>query len=205
MSPRSDAGYPSDVRGALLDAAHEELLEHGVGGLSLRGIAARAGVSRMTPKWHFGDRAGLLTGLAIEGFRWLDDALRAAVDGVADPSARFTALGRAYLDFGLTRSALFELMFRSDELRRDDPALAVAQRASFGVLVSAAGAAGPSDGDGDGPGDVPLLAWACAHGLVTLVQGGSLQVLTGLPGRDDATALAHRLADAFTSLAAGGR
>ena len=56
MSPVSDPSYPTDVRAALLDAARAELTEHGVAGLSLRAIAARAGESRATPQWHFSSR-----------------------------------------------------------------------------------------------------------------------------------------------------
>lgn len=211
MSPLSDASYPADVRAALLAAAHSELLEHGVGGLSLRAIAARAGVSRATPKWHFGDRAGLLTGVAIQGFDRLGAELRAtAVDRVPDLAARFTALGRTYLDFGLANPALFDLMFRSDELNQDDPALVHAQRASFSVLVIAATdmSAGddrtPFEPDGDSPAaveELPLLAWACAHGLVILVRGGALQALTGLPTADQVDVLAYRLVDSFTRAA----
>ncbi|WP_344869577.1 helix-turn-helix domain-containing protein, partial [Amycolatopsis ultiminotia] len=118
MTPMSDAAYPTDVRAALLASARAELLAHGPGGLSLRAIAARAGVSRATPKWHFGNRAGLLTALAIEGFAQLGDALVAAVRGLTDPAARFTAVGRAYLAFGLGNPELFDLMFRATELDR---------------------------------------------------------------------------------------
>ena len=207
MTPPSDASYPTDVRWALLAAARAELLDHGVGGLSLRAIAARAGVSRATPKWHFDDRAGLLTALAVEGFDQLDDALRGAVEGVADPAARFTALGRAYLDFGLAHAELFALMFRVEELDGDNAALVGARQRSFSVLVDTAAAATggvpPVDGGVAPPvGDVPLLAWACAHGLVVLIRDGALQAFTGLGSREQAGQLARHLAEAFTALAA---
>jgi AcrR family transcriptional regulator len=198
MSPRSDPSYPADVRAALIAAARAELLERGVTDLSLRAIAARAGVSRATPKWHFRDRAGLLTALAVEGFGQLDAALRGAVSGLTEPSARFTALGRAYMDFGLANPDLFELMFRSDQLDRDDPTLTAAQQQSFSVLVDTAAETG--EATAAAAGDIPLLAWACAHGLVMLVRGGALQRLTGLPTHDQAADLAHRLADTFTKL-----
>ncbi|MFD5749550.1 TetR/AcrR family transcriptional regulator [Streptomyces sp. NPDC127033] len=201
MTPASDSAYPTDVRAALLAAARAELLENGAGGLSLRAIAARAGVSRATPKWHFGHRAGLLTALAVEGFAELGQVLGAAVEGAAGPAARFTALGRAYMDFGLRNPELFDLMFRSAELDRDDPALGRAHRASFSILVdTATEAAGGMAGGGAGTQDVPLLAWAASHGLVLLVHGGALQTLTGLTSSDEAGALAHRLADTFTEL-----
>ncbi|MFC4507757.1 MULTISPECIES: TetR/AcrR family transcriptional regulator [Streptomyces] len=198
MTPASNSAYPTDVRAALLASARAELLEYGAGGLSLRAMATRAGVSRATPKWHFGNRAGLLTALAVEGFAQLGEALGAAAEGSTDPAARFTALGRAYMDFGLGNPELFDLMFRSTELDRDDPTLIRAHRESFSILVDTA--TGAPEGMRAGTGDVPLLAWAAAHGLVLLVHGGALQTLTGLTTPDDASALAHRLADTFTGL-----
>jgi AcrR family transcriptional regulator len=198
MTPASDAAYPTDVRAALLASARAELLEHGVAGLSLRAIAARAGVSRATPKWHFGNRAGLLTALAIEGFTQLGQALGSAVQDLTDPAARFTALGRAYMDFGLANPDLFELILQSTEVDRDDPALVQAHRESFSILVDAA-----AETAGNTPAasrDIPLLAWAAAHGLVLLSHGGALQTVTGLAARDDASSLTHRLADTFTQL-----
>ena len=48
------------ARDALLVAAREELVAHGAGGVSLRAVARRAGVSHAAPTHHFGDRAGLL-------------------------------------------------------------------------------------------------------------------------------------------------
>ncbi|MDX6329299.1 MAG: hypothetical protein QOI83_1682, partial [Streptomycetaceae bacterium] len=173
-----------------------ELLENGTAGLSLRAIAARAGVSRATPKWHFGNRAGLLTALAVEGFAQLRDALAATIEGSTDHAARFTALGRTYMDFGLGNPELFDLMFRSAELDRDDPEIVAAHRDSFSIMAgTATERAGELSAEA---GDVPLLAWAAAHGLVLLVHGGALQSLTGLATPDEASALAHRLADTFT-------
>ncbi|HYZ57381.1 MAG TPA: TetR/AcrR family transcriptional regulator [Streptosporangiaceae bacterium] len=202
MSPVSDPAYPTDVRAALLAAAYAELVEHGPEGLSLRAIAARAGVSRGTPKWHFGNRAGLLTALAVQGYGQLDADVRAALTGLTDPAARFTALGRAYMAFGLDNPELFELMFQSGELDRGDPALGQAQREAFSVLIDAAAAttAEPASQALPTAGDIPLLAWACSHGLVALVRGGVLQAVTGLATRDQTAQLAYQLANTFTQI-----
>ena len=207
VSPASDPSYPADVRAALLAAGAAELRERGVAALSLRAIAARAGVSRATPTWHFRDRAGLLTAVAIEGFDLLAQRLHAAARAAGpDAAARFTALGRTYLEFGLGEPELFELMFRSDQLDRDAPELAAAQRASFSVLIDTARAVGstdpaPTTGSVPGPGSaLPLLAWATVHGLVVLIRGGALQTLTGISEASDTAALAHQLVDAFTSI-----
>ncbi|WP_433174388.1 TetR/AcrR family transcriptional regulator [Actinoallomurus sp. CA-150999] len=199
MSPVSDPAYPSDVRAALLDAAHAELVERGVSGLSLRAIAERAGVSRATPKWHFGDRAGLLTAVAAAGFRRLGEALgTAAADAGPDASARFTALGRAYLRFGLDNPALFDLMFRPDQLHADDPNLQAAQQDSFAVLRQATAGMGGRPQETEASQELALLAWAAAHGLVALVRDGALQAMTGSTVQGTAQ-LAHSLVDRFTN------
>lgn len=46
--------------------------------LSLRELAREAGVSHAAPAHHFGDRRGLFTALAADGFTRLADALDGA-------------------------------------------------------------------------------------------------------------------------------
>src|SRR5918995_2060808 len=76
-----DAARPyhhGDLPRVLLEAAVEAIDESGPAALSLRDLARRAGVSHAAPAHHFGDKAGLLTALAIEGFNRLADALDAS-------------------------------------------------------------------------------------------------------------------------------
>jgi AcrR family transcriptional regulator len=116
------------VREDLLAAARAELAEHGRAAISLRAVARRAGLSHASPKAHFGDRSGLLTAIATEGFH----ALARSLSEVRESDARhqLAVLGRAYVDFGLSHPALFELMFAPGELHTDDPELAAAQQHS---------------------------------------------------------------------------
>lgn len=197
IPPSSSSSSTPSGRAALLTAAREELVEHGHSGISLRAVARRAGVSHGAPKHHFGDRAGLLTAVAAEGFRALAAALRAAdVATGADTASRLTALGQAYLDFGLGHPALFDLMFRPSELCPEDPELRAAQRASTEVLVDAADRLGSSPVSGSVP--VPALAltsWALVHGLVVLTRDGALAPFTD--GVADPADLAHTLTALF--------
>lgn len=63
-------------------------------------MARRAGVSHAAPAHHFGDRAGLLTALATEGFVLFDHHLRDALTATPrKPVDQLPALGRAYADF----------------------------------------------------------------------------------------------------------
>lgn len=187
----TDHSTPGDARERLVAAARAELTERGLAGVSLRGIARRAEVSHAAPKYFFGDRAGLLTAIATAGFAELTDRLRAV--GAGDGPG-LGDLGRAYVHFGLEHPALFELMFRPDELHPDDPALQAAQAESIGVLASATTTIAV-EGQPDGvPPVMALVSWAFAHGLVALVRDGALQ---SLGGGADATALADQLVGVF--------
>lgn len=185
-----------DVREALLAAARAELLEHGRAAISLRAVARRAGLSHASPKYHFGDRSGLLTAIATEGF----DALASRLSDVHESDARrqLAVLGAAYIDFGLSHPALFELMFAPSELHTDDSNLVAAQQQAIGSLTAAVGQlAGADATPTDAPSKLALISWALVHGLVVLTRDGALQAADASPNTDSA-ALAHTLADLFT-------
>ncbi len=176
------------ARDALLRAAGEELEEKGHASVSLRAVARRAGVSHAAPAHFFGDRAGMLTAVATAGFELLSRELADAATRAAETGASpLAALGGAYLDFGLARPALVDLMFRRSELVPDDAALVEAQRDALGRLRDAVvGVAG------ENAEEWSLLSWAVVHGLVSLVREG---VLARIAERDpDAAAgLARQL------------
>ena len=154
--------HHGDLRRALLDAAVSVIEESGPATLSLRELARRAGVSHAAPAHHFGDKAGLLTAVAAEGYQLLDAALRAAGKDLLE-------VGVAYVRFAVDHRAHFEVMFRPDLYRQDDPALATARRGA-GEALRARLSALPTP-----PGDrADLAAWSIAHGFATLWLGGAL-------------------------------
>ena len=63
------------ARDRLLEAAMDHVAEHGVGGLSLRGLAAALGTSHRMLIYHFGSREALL----IEVIRTVEEQQRAAL------------------------------------------------------------------------------------------------------------------------------
>lgn len=183
-------------RDLLLAAARSELAEHGHADISLRAVARRAGVSHAAPKYHFEDRAALLTAVAAEGFDSLADHLHQRVAGVTD--MHLAELGSAYIDFGLANPALFDLMFRPSELRRDDPALITAQGRALGALVTTVQAtAGPGASEQE-VRDLALTSWGLVHGLVVLASDGALAGAGGATTPGGAAELTHRLAYLFT-------
>ncbi len=81
--------HHGDLRQAVLDAAVAAITEAGPAAVSLRELARRAGVSHAAPAHHFGDKAGLLTALAAEGYDLLADALHTAQKRSGGNSSRW--------------------------------------------------------------------------------------------------------------------
>ncbi|WP_406629833.1 TetR/AcrR family transcriptional regulator [Amycolatopsis sp. WGS_07] len=146
--------HHGDLRRAVLAAAVEVLRESGPPAVNLRDLARRVGVSHAAPAHHFGDRTGLLTAVAAQGFELLADALEEL-----PPSADLLEAGVAYVSFAVERRAHFEVMFRPELLRTDDPDLRAARRRSDQALDWAI--AGFRDGGAD-----PVAAGAAARSLV---------------------------------------
>ncbi|MEO3922822.1 TetR/AcrR family transcriptional regulator [Micromonosporaceae bacterium B7E4] len=174
MSEDSTAGRPyhhGDLRRALLSAAATAIEESGPAGLSLRDLARRAGVSHAAPAHHFGDKAGLLTAFATEGFEMLADRLARIRQ---ESSGDLRELGIGYVTFAVHHRAHFEVMFRPELFHRDDAALAAAQQRARAALR--AGVSGlPAAPVGPEAAQTELAAWSIVHGFATLWLGGALR------------------------------
>ncbi|OMI35686.1 TetR/AcrR family transcriptional regulator [Streptomyces sparsogenes] len=161
--------HHGDLRRALLAAAVEAIEESGAAAVSLRDLARRAGVSHAAPAHHFGDKAGLLTAVAVEGFELLADALNATWERTDDVAE----VGVAYVRFGLTHRGHFEVMFQPS-LCHDDAADLVAARARaaeslYGGADVLTARAGNEDRQ-----IAAWAAWSLVHGFTTLQLGGAL-------------------------------
>src|SRR5687767_6451184 len=67
--------HHGDLRAALLLATDQLIRERGLGEVSLREVARRAQVSHGAPAHHFGNKAGLVTAFAAQGFDRLVQAI----------------------------------------------------------------------------------------------------------------------------------
>lgn len=190
MTRRPARYHHGDLRKALLAAAEQELVEKGVEGFTLRGVAKRAGVSHAAPAHHFRDTNDLLTALAAEGFDRLGamSAARVAAAG-PDPKAKLVASGLGYIDFASANPGLFKLMFGSDRPKDDDDCLKASATGAFGILVGIVAeqvGASPFDST-DGIRRVSA-AWAIVHGLAHLLIDGKMSFLDPMLAADrDAT------------------
>ena len=152
---------------ALLDAAAEVIAEVGPSQMSLREVARRTGVSNAAPVHHFGDKAGLLTAFAAEGFWMLADAL-AEVD---ERTGSFVEVGAAYVGFAVSHRAHFEVMFRPELYDAKAPDVVAGTKAAERHLYGPAAAHLGGSFDGR---DAGIAAWSLVHGLATLILNGNL-------------------------------
>ena len=95
---------------ALLDAASELLEQEGPDALSVRRIAAAAGVAPMGVYNHFTSKFGIINALFELGFERLSDAL-AEVSSIADPLEALVESGRCYRALALAQPMMYQLMF----------------------------------------------------------------------------------------------
>ena len=192
------------LRPALINAARRLLESDGYEGLTLRGAARRAGVSRAAPYHHFADKQALLAAVAETGFQDFASAMRARMTLATGPAARLNAAGIAYVAFAIANPALFKLMFGAPGTRLlRDPAVAASRQSAYAVLQTAvAGVLDPLESTGDGASLTSLSAWAHVHGLATLINDGGVNPLDY--GAKNAEALAAVLLEPRRGKAANG-
>jgi AcrR family transcriptional regulator len=163
--------HHGNLRVEMLRHAEALIAEEGPSALSLREVARRVGVSHAAATHHFGDKAGLLTALAVEGLSGLADALTGA------RGRGFLEVGVAYVRFAVDRPGAFAVMFDQDLVHADDPALVAARTAAGASLHAGAPEILPPAAD---RASGALAAWALVHGLAWLWRGGMIPA--GLPG-----------------------
>jgi AcrR family transcriptional regulator len=180
--------HHGDLPRALLEAAVQAIAEVGPAAVSLRDLARRTGVSHAAPAHHFGDKAGLLTAVAADGFRRLAATLGEAYEATGS----FLEVGVAYVGFAVTHRAHFEVMFRPELYHSDDPELVRARDAARALLYPpAAEAANRPDSGGDLRAGA--AAWSLVHGLATLWLNQNLPPQLGDDPEQIAREVAHYL------------
>ena len=167
--PRRRARTPSaDVERELLAAAEAVLVRDGPGGLTVRAVAAEAGIAPMGVYNRLGGKEGLVDALLIRGF----DRLGAAIAGAGEPDAvqRLHSCGRRYREFALANPNFYAIMFE-DAIPREEVPDVVKEHAAatFGALVrivelvAASGAIIAPDAT-----EVAQQLWSAVHGAVAL-------------------------------------
>lgn len=170
--------HHGDLPQALLRAVQELICEQAEPHVSLRQVAKRAGVSPSAPAHHFGDKKGMLTAFATQGFQLLDQVLKTSIraNPEVDTTERIAVLGRGYLRFALDNPEHFFVMFRPELYDTEDLELRSAADPTFDKLLEAVS---EHQRSGWRPSDDTLALtvsiWAALHGLASLWLGGLLE------------------------------
>lgn len=171
--------HHGDLRNTLIRAGLEILDRDGLDGLSLRKVAARAGVSHAAPAHHFGNREGLFVAIAAHGFdRFRDYMLEDRYAGGSTPRDQLIGISRGYLRFAREQPSLFRLNFSFEYKTHPDGELQAASFRAYQVLVDVCALFEP---DAAGPGVNELKVWSVVHGYATLSMFRRGQPVDGPP------------------------
>jgi AcrR family transcriptional regulator len=159
------AYHHGDLRASLIRAGAQLLDVQGYDVLSLRQVAAHAGVSHNAPYRHFADRRALLSAIALEGFQTLADGQLATAPGSADDE--LVQAARFHLRFALTRVGMYRLMFTSDILVGNaDPEIGAVSMNAYRVLEARVKRVIDGHAHADA---VASIVYAQLHGLALLL------------------------------------
>jgi AcrR family transcriptional regulator len=175
LSERSAAYHHGNLSAALIDAALALIMEKGAAALTIREVAARAGVSHAAPYRHFADKKALMAELARQGFDLMVARMRARMaEHPDDPVIRLKQCGLGYIEFALAHPAHYRVMFGPWHDQKSIPeALKASSTTSFQTLldaIQACQAAGLARGDD--PMAMALAAWSMVHGFAMLAIDG---------------------------------
>ena len=170
---RKGADYHhGDLRRALLDATLALAEEYGAAGVTLRQAAERAGVSQTAPYRHFADKTAMLAAVSEEGFRLLY-ARMLAVSQAARPMRQIAAWAACYVEFAVTHTAYFRLMFGQGSAQKSTSiALQAAARDTYQLLFQTVKKRVKAD-----PRQLALEVWSLAHGMAVLAVDGQTRFL----------------------------
>jgi AcrR family transcriptional regulator len=159
-------------------AARHLLNKDGAEAVTMRRVAAAVGVTPMAIYRHYPDRASLLNALADEGFEEL--VARLAVKKLSGGAEeRLTKMMDIYLEQGLQKPRLFELMFlKPREGARSYPRDFKAGRSPTANLLVEVVQSGMDSGyfrKGDA-WEIVFEMGALSHGLILLYLGGRMAV-----------------------------
>lgn len=182
--------HHGDLANSLVSATVSLLQTRGLAQLSLREVAREAGVSHAAPAHHFGDKAGLLTAVAIEGYGVLAEALRASQTlERRSPEQRLLDAGFAYIQFALSHTAHFEVMFHPALTHSESPEYVTASLAAKAVLETCIRnflqQQSPQEQIPERQIQATVIAlWSQVHGFANLWLAGNLGDVTDTVRRD---------------------
>ncbi len=141
----------------------------------MRELAARLGVSAMTPYRYFKDKDEILAAVRSRAFERFADRLEAALAGPGEPQEKGSAVGAAYVGFALEEPQAYRLMFDLSQPREESfPELALAGKRARDTMtgyVKLLVDNGVYEGD---PVMIGHVIWSALHGALVLQLSGKL-------------------------------
>lgn len=158
----------------ILDAARDLFASEGYEAVTMRRIAERIEYSPTAIYFHFKDKLSLLRALVDRDFAAFAVALQ-RIGRVADPVERLRRLGYAYVDFALEQPNHYRFLFMTQHPPLEPEQSAIERgnpdQDAYAFLrdtVAEAIAAGCLKPEHDDADRVAQIAWAAAHGVVSL-------------------------------------
>jgi AcrR family transcriptional regulator len=160
---------------SLLDAASDLLEREGPDALSIRRIAAAAGVAPMGVYNHFASKSGIIEALFIQGFERLAEAM-VTLSAIDDPDDALAEGGRRYRTLALAHPMAYRLMFLRavPGFEPSDRAKRIATSAFEGLVTAVERAMQVGSIEGGPPEMLAQIIWAGIHGHVSLELMGLL-------------------------------
>ena len=155
----------ADVARELLSAAEDVLVRDGPSGLTVRAVAARAGIAPMGVYNRLGGKDGLVEALLIKGF----DRLRATLESGNEPDmlVRLRNSGLRYREFALANPHFYAIMF--EQAKNESGEVVEHAAACFGALVTSVElAAAARQIVAPDPLEAAQQIWSAVHGAVAL-------------------------------------
>jgi AcrR family transcriptional regulator len=168
-SPRvrkKSAYHHGNLRGALVAATFDIARRAGVESITLRAVAARAGVSAPAAYHHFADKRELLAAAAGIAFSDLDARFVRALEAHASPERQLVALAGAYVTFAIEDPGALRLVLGAHVADLD---LAATPEAVSGRRAKSRIRAVAREIAGERGEDLFRMAWAQALGMAMLV------------------------------------
>jgi AcrR family transcriptional regulator len=178
-SPRRKGSYHhGELREALIKAARQLVIERGAENFSLADACRAAGVSTAAPYRHFRDKQEILEEIVARGFDDMSErSARAVAAHGPGTLAGLIAMGQAYVDFAVTETAIFRLMFGQDPILKKAVAVRDQGHECFNGLITQVGAFCAREGvDGDAR-IIAVKLWTFVHGTASLLIDGDYAVI----------------------------
>jgi AcrR family transcriptional regulator len=168
---RARRGDGNLLREEIMRATEKLMLKtNDVDSISIRSIANAVRVTPPSIYIHFSSKEDLILAVCERQFEVFDARLAEASDGVTDPVEALSAMGRAYVMFGLEHPEQYRFLFMSPKPQWAVRDVGAKDLSGFGRLVElverciAAGAFAPADAF-----TIACGLWTAVHGVTSLL------------------------------------